>query len=158
MNAEPQKEHRWLQKFLGEWTFEGLATMEPGKPPVRVEGTESVRTIGDLWILGEGKGDMPGCGPSSWLTTLGYDPRKGRYVGTFVGSMMAHLLVYDGSPDTAGNVLTLDTEGPDMEGKMRKFKDVVEFKGDDHRVATSRMLGDDGTWHEFMRADYRRRK
>ena len=35
---------------------------------------------------------------------------------------------------------------------------VVEVEGDYHRVLTSPMLGDDGEWHEFMRADHRRRK
>ena len=38
MKTEPQKEHRWLQKLVGEWTCESEATMEPGKPPERFTG------------------------------------------------------------------------------------------------------------------------
>jgi hypothetical protein len=34
---------------------------------------------------------------------------------------------------------------------------VIEFKSDDHRVLTSHILGDDGEWHQFMTAHYRRR-
>jgi len=92
--------------------------------------------------------------------TLGYDPQKKRYVGTFIGSMMTHLWVYDGALDAAERVLTLDAEGPSMaaEGKMAKYQDVIELKSDDHRMLTSHVLGDDGTWHQFMTANYRRTK
>jgi hypothetical protein len=160
MQPAPQKEHRWLQKLIGEWTFEGEATMEPGKPPEKFTGAESVRSLGSLWILAEGEGECPGGGPATTMMALGYDPQKKRYVGTWIGSMMTHLWVYDGALDAAGKVLTLHTEGPNMaaEGKMAKFKDVLEFKGDDRRVLTSHMRGDDGKWHGFMTATYRRKK
>ena len=160
MKTEPQKEHQWLQKLVGEWTFEVEATMEPGKPPEHFKGTESVRSLGGLWIVAEGQGEMPGGGAATTIMTLGYDPQEKRYLGTWVGSMMTHLWLYDGALDAAGKVLTLDTEGPNMaaEGKMAKFKDVIELKSDDHRVLTSHMLGDDGKWHHFMAANYRRQK
>lgn len=134
--------------------------MEPGKPPEKFKGTESVRSLGGLWVLAEGQGEMPGGGAMTTLMTLGYDPPTKRYVGTFIGSMMTHLWVYDGALDAAERVLTLDTEGPSMaaEGKMTKYKDVIEFKSGDHRVLTSHMLGDDGKWHPFMTAHYRRKK
>jgi hypothetical protein len=156
--AELQKEHRWLQKLLGEWTFKGSATMAQDKPPEKFEGTESVRPLGELWILAEAKGDMPCAGPATTMMTLGYNPQKKRFVGTFIGSMMPHLWLYDGALDAAGNVLTLDSEGPDMEGKMVKFQDVIEVKNEDHRVLTSRMLGEDGKWLGIVTANYRRRK
>jgi hypothetical protein len=158
MKADPQKEHLWLQKLLGEWTFEGSATMEPAKPPEKFEGTESVRSLGGLWILAEGQSEMPGCSAATTMMALGFDPQKKRYVGTFIGSMMTHLWVYDGLLDAAGSVLTLNTEGPNMEGKLTKFQDMIEFRSDDHRVLTSHMLGDDGKWNGFMTAHYRRRK
>ena len=160
IKTAPQKEHEWLQKLVGDWTFEGAATMEPGKPPEKFTGTESVRSLGGLWILAEGQGECPGGGAATTMMTLGYDPQKKRYVGTWIGSMMNHLWVYDGALDAAGRVLTLETEGPNMaaEGKVAKFKDVMELKSDDHRVLTSQMLGDDGRWHGFMTANYRRRK
>ena len=160
MMAEPQKEHEWLQKLVGEWTYESEATMEPGKPPKRFSGTENVRSLGGLWILAEGQGEMPGGGTATTMMTLGYDPQKKRFVGTWVGSMMTYLWVYDGELDAAERVLTLNAEGPSMatEGKIEKYKDVIEFKNDNHRVLTSHMLGDDGEWHGFMTANYRRKR
>lgn len=160
MKTEPQKEHRWLQKLVGEWTYEVDATMEPGKPPEKFKGTESVRSLGGLWTLAEGQGEMPGGGVATTIMTLGYDPQKKRYVGTFIGSMMTHLWVYDGALDEAEKVLTLQAEGPSMaaEGKTATYRDVIELKSRDHRVLTSHMLGDDGTWHGFMTAHYRRKR
>jgi hypothetical protein len=160
MKVEPQKEHEWLHKLVGEWTCEAEATMEPGKPPEKSRGTESVRSLGGLWILAEGQGERPGCGHATMMMTLGYDPQRKRYVGTWIGSMMTHLWVYDGSLDAAEKALALDAEGPSMagDGTMAQYRDVIEFKSDDHRVLTSHIRGNDGTWQAFMTAHYRRRK
>jgi hypothetical protein len=158
--AEPQAEHRWLQRLVGEWTCEGEAIMEPGTPPVKFESTESVRSLEGLWIVAEGHGEMPGCGSATMIMTLGYDPQKERFVGTFIGSMMTHLWLYNGSLDATEKVLTLDTEGPSMtsEGEMAKYRDVIEIKSDSHRVQTSHVLDEDGNWQQFMTAHYRRKQ
>ena len=157
--AEPQKEHLWLQKMVGEWTCKSEASMGPDVPPVTWDGTESVRTLGGLWILAEGQGEMPGGGLMNSFLTIGYDPEKKRFVGTFIASMMTYLWVYDGELDEAEKVLTLNAEGPDFTqpGKTGKYRDVIEFKSDDHRVFSSHALGDDGQWHQFMKGDYRRK-
>jgi hypothetical protein len=160
MKTEPQKEHQWLQRLVGEWTYE-VEAKEPGKPREKLEGSESVRSLGGIWVLCEGRGEMPGGGMATTLMTLGYDPQKQRYVGTWIGSMMTYLWLYeDGSLDAAQNVLTLSAEGPSFacDGKMAKYKDAIKFKSDDHRVLTSHVLGDDGKWQEFMTANYRRKK
>lgn len=159
MQAEPQAEHHWLQKFVGEWVFETEAQMEPGKPPEKFNGTESVRSLGGLWILAEGHGEMPGSGTTAtMMLTLGYAPQKNRYVGTWVGSMMTHLWIYDGTLDAEKETLTLDTEGPDMviEGKLAKYRDIHAITGDNHRTVTSYVLSDDGTWQAMVTTSYRR--
>jgi hypothetical protein len=157
MQSEPQKEHEWLQKLVGDWTSEAECSMGPDKPPETFKGTESVRSLGGLWAVCEG---LPGGGTATTIMTLGYDPAKGKYVGTFVGSMMTHMWLYEGGLDESGKVLTLDTVGPSFagDGTMAKYKDVIEFKSDDHRVLTSQVLGDDGKWTRFMTANYRRKK
>jgi hypothetical protein len=94
------------------------------------------------------------------VLTLGYDPQKQRFVGTWVGSMMAYLWVYDGELDAAQRVLTLNSDGPSMsgDGSMAKYRETIEFENDDHRVFTSRALGDDGSWQQLMTATYRRKR
>lgn len=154
---EPQKEHEWLQRLVGEWSIESECVMGPDQPPMKFTGTERVRSLGRLWTIGEGSGDAPGGGCDS-IMTLGFDTRTQRFVGTFVASAMTHLWPYDGSLDDSGNVLTLDSEGPSFagDGTMAKYQDIIEFVSDDHRKLRSQMLGDDGKWTQFMSAEYRR--
>lgn len=160
MNAEPQEQHQWLQRMVGEWTSEMEASMGPDQPLQKSLGEESVRSLGGLWMLCEGQAEMPGGGIGTTLMTLGYDPAKKKFVGTFIGSMMSNLWVYEGEFDPGGNKLTLDTEGPNFsgEGGLSKYQDVIEFKSDDHRTLTSSMPGPDGKWVTFMTANYRRKK
>jgi hypothetical protein len=157
MTPEPQAEHKWLQRLVGEWTMEAEA-IEPGKPPFKAQGTESVRSLGGLWIIAEGEGEMPGGGTGRNVMTLGYDPAQQRVAGTWIGSMMTHMWVYDGELDQAANVLTLKAEGPAMtaEGGTAHYKDVIELVDDDHRTLTSHVLGEDGEWTQFMTARYTR--
>ena len=157
---QPQPQHRWLQKLVGEWTYGFNDPGGPGRPATTATGTETVRKVGDLWVVAEAAGDMPGAGFQTSLMTLGFDPGKGRFVGTWIGSMMHDLWIYDGELDATGRILTLDSEGPSMkgDGTRGRYQDVIEFKSDDHRTLTGRTLTDDGAWQEFMKMDFRRRK
>lgn len=158
MKAEPQDEHRWLQQLVGRWTFESEASMGPGQPPMKSSGKETVRSLGGLWVVADGEGQMPEGGTADMMMTLGYDPKKGRFVGTWVGSMMTLMWAYDGFLDADRKVLTLEAEGPSFadESKTAKYRDIITLESADHRTLTSRALGEDGNWTEFMTAHYRR--
>jgi len=160
MHGQPQKQHQWLHRLLGDWTMQAQASMGPDKPPMDSSGSESVRSIGGLWVVCEGEGEMCGGAPATMVMTLGYDPQTQRFVGTWIGSMMTRLWVYDGWLDDAEKVLTLEAEGPSMagDGTLAKYRDVIELKSDDHRVMTSHVLGEDGSWTQFMTASYRRKQ
>ena len=147
----PQDEHRWLEKFVGEWESESEGTMGPGQPTMKCKGTMSSRTLGGFWIVSELNGDMMGTQMTA-IQTIGYDAEKKKYVGTWVDSVMNHMWKYEGSVDKTGKILTFDAEGPDfvIAGKVRPYRDAYEFKSADHIVATSSMLGDDGKWVTFM--------
>jgi hypothetical protein len=157
----PQKQHQWLQKLVGEWTFEGEAPSKPDQPLEKFRGTERVRMLGGLWLLAEGHGEMPGAGEATSLLTLGYDPEKASFTGTWIGSMMTHLWVYEsGELDAAQKVLTLHSQGPNMaaEGKLTRYRETMALEGDDQRVFTSHMLADDGKWEQVMTMTYRRKR
>ena len=55
MKVEPQKEHQWLQKLVGTWSHEGECMMGPDQPPMKSSGSETVRSLGGLWTVGEVK-------------------------------------------------------------------------------------------------------
>ncbi len=156
MNGEPQTTHEWLQRLVGEWTWE-MDAHEPYGTPMKATGSESVRLLGTTWALCEGR-DHSGSTLMTTLMTLGYDPATQRFKGTFIGTMMTHIWVYDGELDASGNLLALHTEGPsyEQEGAMAKYRDTIEFRSDDHRVLSSSFVGRDGQWKHFMTAHYRR--
>ena len=161
MEAKPQKEHQWLHQLMGDWTFETECMMGPDQPPAKMTGSESVRSLGGLWVLCEGKGSTPEGHPMLSIMTLGYDPAKKSFLGTFIASMMTHLWIYErGNLDSAEKLLTLDAEGPSFagDGKMAKYQDLIEIVSADHRTLSSQMLGADGKWTRFMTAHYRRKK
>lgn len=158
MYAEPQTEHQWLNQLVGEWSGEFECEMGPGQPPVKSTGVEVVRSVGGLWTVGEGEGDSPDGRPFKSIMTLGYDPQRERYVGTFIASVMTHLWVYEGAFDASGKKLILNTEGPRFDQKgMAKYQDIIEIVSEGHRIMTSQFLNDDGQWHQFMTAHYRRK-
>lgn len=155
MHVEPQEEHRWLQKLVGEWSWE-FDHEGPDGAPIHWTGTESVRSIGGVWVMMESVGHGPGGAPSTTIMTLGYDPARGKYVGSFIGSMMANLWVYEGTRN--GDRLELETEGPAFsgEGGTQKYVDTVELLSDDEHTLVSRVQEADGSWKQVMSLTYRR--
>jgi len=155
---KPSKEHEWLKQLAGEWDMRSEAKFEGGEM-MTCEGSENARMLGGFWIVSQGKMDPMGMHVET-LMTLGYDPQKGKFVGTWADSMNSHMWKYEGTLDPTGKILTLDTEGPNFmkTGVMTKFKDIIEIKDKDHKVLTSQMQTDDGKWTTFMTATYTRRK
>jgi hypothetical protein len=155
MNVELTPEHVWLQKLVGEWVQDNDGA-ENG-----TNWVESVRSLNGTWVVAEGHGEMPeNGGPATTMMTLGYDLQKKRVVGTWIGSMMSNLWIYDGELDAEGKKLTLDSEGPSFtdDGTIGKYKDVIDFVSDDERTLTSLTQEADGSWKQFMVATYRRKK
>jgi hypothetical protein len=155
--AAPEKEHQWLSQMKGEWETDAEAMLEPGKPPMKCQGTASGRMVGGLWIVIESKMAVSDP-PMTGIMTLGYDPAQKKFLGTWIDSMTAHLWKYEGSLDEAGKVLTLEAEGPNpmSPGKLMKYRDAIEDHGPDHKVLTSSMQMPDGKWVQFMTMNYRR--
>jgi hypothetical protein len=158
MKADVQKEHLWLQKLNGNWSFEGECMMGADQPSQKSTGSCKIHSLGGLWTLAEGEGEGPDGTPVKSIITLGYDPAKKRFVGSFIASCMTHLWTYDGTLDKTGKVLTLDTEGPNFsgDGSMSKYQDIIEIVDDNHWILRSRAPGEDGKWVQFMEGHYRR--
>jgi len=148
-----------LQQFAGQWETESEAIIEPGKPPMKCTGIETASVVGGFWILSEIKSTVMDQ-PMHGVMTLGYDPQKKKFIGTWVDSSNSHLWKYEGTLDATGKILTLESEGPSFTqpGKLAKYKDVTEFKTENHKILTSSVQGDDGKWISFMTANGRRKK
>ena len=156
---QPTEAHQWLKQFAGEWTTTSQAAMEPNQSPMECTGRMTSRMVGDFWVVSELSGDM-GSMSFAGLQTIGYDPKKQKYVGTWVDSATDHLWHYEGTVDETGKKILLEAEGPNLmtDGQMTLFRDAYEFKTPDHIIATSSAQDENGNWVEFMTGDYRRVK
>ncbi|WP_296815351.1 DUF1579 domain-containing protein [Brevundimonas sp.] len=155
--AEPAEEHRWLQRLIGDWTVEGRAI--PDKPEHRSTGVETVSAYGDYWVVFDGEARMGGQEPARSRITLGFDPTRGVFVGSFVSTHMPSFWGYEGRLDEGGRLLRLACRGPRMDGSPGEadYEDVIEIVSDDERKLRSTVRGADGQWSEFMVATYRRK-
>jgi hypothetical protein len=156
---QPTKEHELLKKFVGEWESTAEAVAGPNMPAMTCKGRSTGKMLGGFWVVIEGETDMMGMKVKA-LQTIGYDPEKKKYVGTWVDSMVNHKWDYDGTVDADGKKLTFLAEGPNFmaDGKMTKFRDTYEFKSPDHIEVTSSMLAEDGKWVRFMTGQIKRKK
>ena len=155
MFAKPQAEHEWLTQLVGKWNFEHKCEMPDGNQSAAC-GTMSCRSLGGIWLICESSGDSPD-GPWSTVMTLGFDPAKEQYVGTFIGSMMANIWPYQGVADSNGLRLPLYSEGPKFDGSgIGQYRDTIEIVDRDTWLFTSELQLDDGTWKQFMVARHTR--
>jgi hypothetical protein len=148
----------FLEKLTGEWAAVTYATLGPGQEPVRMASVEAARLLGEQWLVAESTAATPDGAPVTSIFTLGYDLSHGRFVGTYISSQQTHLWSYVGRLDPAGTALTLETEGP-IHGdpaRVTSYREVIEVVSPDHKVMRSMILGPDGKWFEFARAEYRR--
>ncbi|MBL8858149.1 MAG: DUF1579 domain-containing protein [Planctomycetes bacterium] len=157
--TEPLDQHKWLQQLVGEWTVEVTTDMGPDVESMKFESTDKVRAIGDIWILAEG-GASFGETRFTSIMTLGYDPAKKAFVGSWIDSMTAYMWQYKGQLDDSRKVLTLATEGPQHSDptKMAQYHDVITIVSADERTLTSSMKGEDGKYKQFMSATYKRKQ
>jgi hypothetical protein len=159
MPPPPGEHHKWLNQLVGTWSVESEMVNE-GQPPMKTTGTDTVRSLGGRWVIGELNCEVPGMGAMSAVLTVGYDAETGKYQGSWVDSITDHLWVYEGTLDPTRKILTLEAEGPNMMDPTKgntKYRDVIEIKSADHRTLTSSALVD-GKWVQFMTANYRKTK
>ncbi len=156
--SEPTQEHRWLGRLVGNWQWSHDVPDTGDTKVTHLVGREVYRAIGAFWVQGESVGPTPDGGMAVSQTTLTWDPEKGRFAGSWIGSVMPMLWVYDGELDAAKQTLALYSEGPAMDGSGRRvpYRDVLRFVDDNTRTLTGSTRDADGTWREFMTVEYTR--
>lgn len=156
MFSQSQKEHRWLAPLVGQWEFEHDCKM-PGGENAKSGGTMVCRMLGELWLICESIGRAPDGKSWSSIMTIGFDPSKRIYVGTFIGSMMANIWHYVGVLETDGVTLPLESEGPKFDGSgIGKYRDTIKLIDENTWLFTSDFQSSDGAWSQFMNGVHRR--
>jgi len=152
-DIKPSAEHAWLDRFVGEWTSEASMAGEVYK------GTETVSRIGPFWVQCVGTCPMPGGEDGTMILTLGYDQESRKFTGTWIGSMMPKLWVYDITREADGSTLTMAAEGPAMDGNGKaKYRDVIKWVDNDTREFSGWTQKADGSWSQMMSSTLKRKK
>jgi hypothetical protein len=148
----------FLFRLAGTWAVTSEAVLAPGQDPIRSRGREVSRMLGTRWFVAEGEGETPTGAPVRSLLTLGYDQAEEGIVGTWIDSMQGTMWRYRGTLDPDEGTLVLEAEGPVMGNPavVTRYREVVELRDDGLRVMRSSILGPDGAWFEYGRAEYRR--
>lgn len=151
-------EQDWLHRLIGDWVYELSTADDSDHPEATATGTETIRSIGDTWLLVENKGKGSDGSTSHSVTMLGFEPGQSRFTGAVAGTSVPVLFVYNGELSEDKTSLVLETEGPAMtEGRATdRYRDMMHVIDESHRESISLVLGGDGQWREFMRSRYRR--
>lgn len=158
MNPLPTPQHQWLKQLIGNWTCNAKCEMPGGSTSITA-AQETVRQIGDLFVIAELIGQTPGSDqPLSSILTLGFDPDKNKFVGSWIGSPMPQLITYEGTLSDDEKTLTLDCQAPgyDDPTETKMYQDVIVIKSPDEREFHSQIQNDDGSWTRFMTTEYKR--
>lgn len=156
---EATQEHHWLLQLVGEWDFEHECDMGPDQPLSKSTGTQTTRPLGSLWTIGEMEMSGPDGQPMISIMTLGFDPARGKFVGTFIASCMTFQWLYEGTLDANRRILTLDSQGPSFsgDGSMADYQDIIEVVDQNTYMFSSQCKAPDGSWVKFMNGKYTRR-
>lgn len=153
------RDHAWLKQLVGEWDSTLKMHGHPDQPPAESKGSDSVRAIGDYWVVAETTTTMMGA-PYSGVLSLGYDRTKQRFHGTWIDSTASALWIYTGTLNEAGDTLTLETEGPSPQqaAKTIKYRQIIQITGKDSRTMSLSVNAEGGKWMTIITNEYRRTK
>ncbi len=149
---KPTAAHERLADMVGTWD----AVFEMSGQ--QTKGTETCGWIcGGFWIESEFRGEVMGQ-PYHGKGYTGVDP-AGKYTGVWVDNAGGPLTVTkNGECSKDGKILTMESEGLDMEGKPGKWKHITTWDGKDKRTYEIAQILDGGKTRTDMLIRYTRRK
>ncbi len=156
----PGKQHQWLAKKAGSWTFTGKfwMGMNPSAPPTEVSGTvERTSALGGRVLTETVKSEMMGQ-PFEGHGMTGYDNVKQEFWGTWNDSMTTGVMLSAGQCDEKGNCTFKSTYTDPMTGETRETRMVSREEGADKEVMEAFDKGPDGKEFKSMELVYTRKK
>jgi hypothetical protein len=152
---KPTAEHQKLMAGVGTWDAVVEMMGEDGKPTTN-KGVSEITSIGGFWLVDDFKSSM-GDVPFHGHGTMGYDPAKGKYVGTWIDSWSTSVMVMEGTYDAAKKAMTMSGMGQGMDGKPVMHRMVTTEKDANTRVFEMFVPGPDGKEMKVMTITYTRR-
>jgi hypothetical protein len=144
-----QPEHKLLNRFAGEWSFEKQGPPEDGAEPESYgTGTISAELVGGFFVVCRWSGNVYG-GDYKAIQSLGYDIKQKKYTGCWIDSTMSYRWELSGAVDERTEQLTITASGPGPTGGTSTFRERYEFTSADSITITGEMQQGE-KWIAFM--------
>jgi hypothetical protein len=156
----PTKEHKEMAREVGVWDAETSLRVTPDAEPVTSKGVETVKMMGQFWLVSTYEGDMMGQ-PFHGQSQTTYDPLKKKYIGTWIDTMAPTLNTLEGDYDPATHTLTMMMNGVDpMTAKPMTWKTITRYESNDAKTFEMHLPveGQEGKWWKSFEIKYKRRK
>lgn len=103
--TKPVEEHKFLEKFAGDWTFESTMWMDPSQPAVKTAGEATAKMIlGDRYLQTHHKSEDEQM-PFEGMALTAFDKVKKEYLSTWVDNMGTGIMMFRGKvSDTDGTM------------------------------------------------------
>lgn len=152
----PAPQHERLLAHVGAWNVTCTYFMNPTGEPMEIECKETVEALGPFWTVSLFEAtffDQPFQGRA----TSGFEPHSGRYVGTWIDSMMPHLFYFTGEPGQDGEAIEMRGEGPSpVDGNLTVYRTVERSLSSDEREFEMFVTMPDGAEAPMAKYVYRR--
>lgn len=129
----PSEQHELLLAKVGEWNVACKYYMNPSDPPIEADGTDSVTSIGSYWTAGQFSCEMMGTHIRG-LATTGYDPRKGKFVGTWQDSSNPYHYYFEGDLTEDGTLEMVGQNRDPMSGDLVTYRSVETIGADSRKL------------------------
>ena len=149
--------HAELQRKAGDWTVRCTYFMGGEADPIEVDGVEHGQMLGELWCNSRFEADMLGS-PLRGNGSIGFDPVKEKYVGTWKDSATPFLYTFEGDFDADANVLEMS--GVNFDPVRRcpaTYRSRLEFTSADQHVLELSIDVPDGAPIRVLRYEYTRK-
>lgn len=153
---QPTAEHNALLEKVGRWNVHCTYFMDPSQPPMENEAVETIEACGAFWTISNFEASWLGM-PFNGRCTNGYNPMTGKYVATWIDSMMPHMFVMEGGYDADNKILSMTCEGPHMAtGQNTTYRSTQEGLPDGKHRFEMFVTNPDGSESKMMSYVYSR--
>jgi Protein of unknown function (DUF1579) len=145
----PGEPHKMLEPLVGKWSTTTTMWMNPGQPPMVVEGTaESKWILGGRYVETVHKSSFMGQ-PFEGRSLDGYDNQTQQYVNTWLDTMSTGPMIAHGKADGKNLAYTSELIDP-MSGQKMKSRSVTSWPDKNTFKHEAFMVGPDGKEFKSM--------
>jgi len=142
-----------FEKDVGDWDAEVVIQPGPGAAPIRQTGRYQARLTAGRWLVVDYQTDSGFQGHGVY----GWDPARGKYVGSWVDSLQVSIARSEGTWDAATRTMTFVTEAAAASGGTLRYREITQTEADGTQVYRNLVPVADGGELELVRTVYRRR-